>query len=415
MAEFMKKLLNVIKFELGNYFKSKSYILSTVILAVILVALTTLPAFISIPGTSSADKKETESTEEEKDQYIIYDKNGVIPDGYLDLYFPESEWKKAESTDEIKSAIDEDKDLKGFAVNDLKNYEFYVENASVQNEEMMIFDEALKNLYIQNEINEKGLNYEEISQIYNTEIESSRNVLGKDGQKNYFYAYILLFITYMAIIMYGQQIAMSVTSEKNTRTMEILVTSTSTNNLILGKVIAGTISTVFQVGIILSSGIIGYKINSGLWNGMLDSFLAIPGNLLTAYAFFGVIGFVFYAFIFASLGALVSKVEELGKTLSTVNIIFIAAFVIGMISLTQPDSVLTLIASYIPFTSPLAMISRIALGSVNITEIVISFIILLISSLITAKIAAKIYRMGTLRYGSPIKLSHALKNLKKAE
>ena len=82
------------------------------------------------------------------------------------------------------------------------------------------------------------------------EITANENILGKDGMQNYWYCYIFVILVFMIIIMYGTTIASGITNEKSNRSIEILVTSTSTTALLFGKVIAGVVAAVFQFGLI---------------------------------------------------------------------------------------------------------------------------------------------------------------------
>ena len=95
------------------------------------------------------------------------------------------------------------------------------------------------------------------------------------------------------------------------------------------------------------------------------------------------------------------------------NGLVMIGFFISISSLTNSDTLLIKVASFIPFTSSMTMLVRVALGSVSNFEIIISLVILIISTILTAFGAAKIYRLGTLMYGNPIKLRNALKWLKK--
>lgn len=217
----------------------------------------------------------------------------------------------------------------------------------------------------------------------------------------------------MMIIMYGQLIAMSVTSEKSNRAIEVLVTSTNTNNLIFGKVIAGAIASIAQVAVIMSSGLISYKLNGKVWNGVLDNIFKIPSELILTFAIFGILGYIFYSFIFATLGALVSKTEEIGTSVGPVMMIFIVVFIISIFGLSNGDSTLMKVCSYIPFASPMTMIARVGSGSVTSIEFIISSLILIVSTVLVGMGSAKIYRMATLMYGNPVKLKNALKWIKR--
>ena len=277
----------------------------------------------------------------------------------------------------------------------------------------MVFENILTTLNQKSYADTNNLNFDELQSIINSPVESDVTVLGEDKASNFFYVYILIFALYMLILLYGQLIAVSVTSEKSNRAIEVLITSASSNSLIFGKVLAASISIFIQVGIILTSGLVTYSINRNAWNGLLDSVFNIPSNLLITFALFGGIGFLFYAFIFGALGALVSKTEEISSSIGPITMIFVVVFFISMFGLSNSDSPLIKIASFIPFSSCMTMLIRVAMGTVANIEIIISFIILAISTILIALGAAKIYRLGTLMYGNPIKLTNALKLMKK--
>lgn len=418
----MNNFFKVVGFELNNYFKSKAYILTTVLITAFLIVGICLPSMVDLSGIipqlateEKAEEDEKAKSEEDKSKYAIYDENNIIDMEYLKSFYPNSEWQTASSNDELEKLVKDGQVEGGFEVESLTKYTYFVKNKGLHDSEQAIFDQALGYMYKQQAISEKGLDFNEIDAIYNMPIESNVNVLGKDSSENYFYAYILVFILYFMIIMYGQLIATSVASEKSSRAMEVLVTSTSTNSLIFGKVIAGTIASVIQVGVMLGGGVITYKITGAAWNGMLDNFLAIPANILLTFSVFGFVGYIFYSFIYAALGALVSKTEDIGKSIGSINFIFMIGFFIAIFGLMNPDNVIVKVASYVPFTSCMTIVTRVALGSISIMEMIVSAFILIVSTLLVGVLASKIYRMGTLRYGNPIKLTHAIKSLRKKE
>ena len=234
-------------------------------------------------------------------------------------------------------------------------------------------------------------------------------------RSNYWYCYVLVIIVFMLIVYYGQMIAVSVTNEKSNRAIEVLVTSTSPNSLLFGKVIAGAVGGVFQMGVVLGATLISYQVNREQWGGMLDMFLHIPSEVLLAFAFFGLGGYLFYAFLYGAMGALVSKTEDISKSVSGLMVVIMAVYFFSLVQLTNVDGQVIRILSFLPVSSYSTMFARIAMGTVAPWEIIVSFLILAVSILGTGILGAKIYRMGTLRYGNPIKITSALKDLKKSE
>lgn len=411
----MKQFLTVLKFELSNYFQKKSFIISTVIIAAAIVIGLSLPNFIDMSSILPVgDKAKAEkSVDEDKTNFAIYDKNNVIPDKKeLNTYFKNSNWKVVKNQDELDKLV-KNKDVEaGFNVKSLTEYDYVVQNTKFNDENKYIFDELLKKEYRENKITSEGIDFNKVDAIYNTQVVSNVEILGKDSANNYFYAYMLIFIIYMMIIMYGQLIAMGITAEKSNRAIEVLVTSTNTNNLIFGKVIAGAIASIVQVGVIMSSALIAYKVNSDVWNGILDNVFKIPSELIVTFAIFGILGYLFYSFIFGALGALVSKTEDIGSSIGPIVMIFVVVFFISIYGLNNGDSTLIKVCSYIPFASPMTMLVRVATGYATLMEFIISALILIASTVLAGIGGAKIYRMATLMYGNPVKLKNALKWLK---
>ena len=413
----MKQFLTVLKFELGSYFQKKSFIISTVIIALAMIVGLSLPNFIDmssiLPNQGKNETKAEKVLEEDKTKFAIYDEKNIISNQEkLNTYFPNSTWKVVKNQAELNKLVENQGVEAGFNVKSLTEYDYVVQNTKFDDENKNIFDELLKKEYRENKINSEGIDFNKVDKIYNAQIDSNVEILGKDSANNYFYAYILIFIIYMMIIMYGQLIAMGITAEKSNRAIEVLVTSTNTNNLIFGKVIAGAIASIIQVVVIMSSALISYKVNSEVWNGMLDSIFKIPSELIVTFAIFGILGYLFYSFIFGALGALVSKTEEIGTSVGPIMMIFMIVFFISMYGLTNGDSTLLKVCSYIPFASPMTMIVRVATGAVASMEFIISALILIVSTVLAGMGGAKIYRMATLMYGNPVKLINALKWLK---
>ena len=130
---------------------------------------------------------------------------------------------------------------------------------------------------------------------------------------------------------------------------------------------------------------------------------------------FGIGGFLFYAFMYGALGAAVSKIEDLNKTAGTAQMLIMIVYFVVMLQLGNVDGVPMKVCSFLPFSSYSAMFVRVAMGQVAIWEIVVSAVILYISVVIMGVIGGKIFRSSTLRYGNPIKLSAAIKGLKKKD
>ena len=418
----MKQFLNVLSFELSNYFKNKGYMITTILFSILLIIGLSLPSFFNmsklIPQLGENSKENIESveeiSEENKKSFVLIDNNNIFENlDILESAFLNSKWTKVNSLDEAEELIKLGNVEAGFSVDSLTKYSYLVNNSGFTDTNQMIFENLLSSLGQQVYANEHNLNINDLQSVIHPSFDSDVTILGKDSANNFFYVYIFIFAMYMMILLYGQLIAVAVTSEKSNRAIEVLITSTNSNSLIFGKVIAAALASFIQVGVILASGMITYSLNSKAWNGLLDSIFKIPSNILLTFILFGGLGYFFYSFIFGALGALVSKTEDISSSIGPITMIFVIVFFISMFGLSNSDSLLIKIASFIPFSSLMTMLIRVAMGTVSNFEIVISFIILLASTILTALASAKIYRLGTLMYGNPIKLRNALKWFKK--
>lgn len=412
----MKKFGVIFQYELMNYIKNKSYVITTVIIALVAGIIMFVPNFIdigSVTGENKNDVSDENSGADSDSTILVYDKSGMVTDiSFIQNFYHDDAIKKASGENELVDKVKADKVSAGFVVNSLTDYDYYVYNQSMTDDNQVVFTQVMTVLNQMVYCQKNGIDYASLTQAFNPQIDCHENILGKDMGSNYWYCYGLVMIIFMIIIMYGSMVATSVTQEKSNRTMEVLVTSVDTNLLFFAKVLAGAVAALIQSAVMLGTVLISYKINQDKWGGMLNMILDIPANVLVVFALFGIGGFLFYTFIYGAMGALVSKTEDINKSAGGVQMVIMIVYFITLASLTDVDGIMIKVTSFLPVSSYSAMFARVAMGSVNTWEIVVSFIILVASIVVVGIIGAKIYRMGTLRYGNPIKLSNAFKSIK---
>ena len=412
----MKKFGVIFQYELMNYIKDKSYVITTVIIALVAGIIMFVPNFIdigSVTGENKNDVSDENSGADSDSTILVYDKSGMVTDiSFIQNFYHDDAIKKASGENELVDKVKADEVSAGFVVNSLTDYDYYVYNQSMTDDNQVVFTQVMTVLNQMVYCQKNGIDYASLTQAFNPQIDCHENILGKDMGSNYWYCYGLVMIIFMIIIMYGSMVATSVTQEKSNRTMEVLVTSVDTNLLFFAKVLAGAVAALIQSAVMLGTVLISYKINQDKWGGMLNMVLDIPANVLVVFALFGIGGFLFYTFIYGAMGALVSKTEDINKSAGGVQMVIMIVYFITLASLTDVDGIMIKVTSFLPVSSYSAMFARVAMGSVNTWEIVVSFIILVASIVVVGIIGAKIYRMGTLRYGNPIKLSNAFKSIK---
>lgn len=404
----VKQFFVVLKFEIGNYLKNKSFLITTFALAIILSGIVIVPTFFMGNNNKKADPEEDNKT-----KLALLDTHESL--GELDDFehsMPNYDWVNCSDEQELHDAVRKGKAKAGFIILDDNQYQYVVENRSVTDTIQEDFETSMNRNYRMKVLTKMGIDAAEVERLFDTPLESKTVILGKDSAKNYAYTYVLVFVMYIMVIFYGQMIATSVTSEKSNRAIEILVTSTNSDSLIFGKVIAGAIASLLQGGIIIGAGLLSYRFFHDVWNNKLDFLLDVPKNVWAIFIIFGILGYLLYAFLFGMLGALVSKTEDISKSSMPVMMIYIVAFLIAVMGMNMPDSMMMKIASFVPFTSCNSMFIRVAMGTVSKLEVLISAVILGGSCVLTGMLASKIFRFGTLMYGNPIKFRTAVKKIR---
>ena len=422
----MRQFLTVLKFELNNYFKNKSFLLTTIVLMILAVGIIAVPGVImnmdrgesgnsAVSGSVSAgEEADGDDSEESPVSFALWDKNGSIVDtgAFAASMGMNVEWISCTDADQVEEAVNSGEAEAGFIVEDLLHYTYVVENNSMYDMNQEAFSQAAAVTYRAQILTDQGIDPVQIETLYQTQPAVETQILGKDSAGNYAYTYMLIMVLYFLLIFYGQMIATSVTSEKSNRAIEILVTSVDSNSLIFGKVLAGAIAGLIQCALILGSAVGAYQIFGESWGGLLDNVFDIPIPVWAAFAVFGIMGYLLYAFCFGMLGALVSKTEDISKAATPITMIYLVSFFIAIFGMTDSDGILMKVASFTPFTSSNGMLIRISMGSVEVWEIIISGVLLAATCAVTGFLAAKIFRFGTLMYGNPIKFTTALKKIR---
>ena len=408
----MKDFLTVLKFELLNVIKNKAFIISTLLICILLFGGLSVPTIKdTFFSSSESDGVIEDVIEEPKYGFVNLNESEVNTEDYI-TSFQAGQLIQFDSEDALKEKINNGEIKFGVIINNPTNYDYIVNNNDMNNNKQYFFEDALIKTFRIKELDKLGLEYGEVENLFNPLIESNTLVLGKDSAKNFLYTYILVFGLYFMIIVYGQLIASGVASEKSNRSMEVLITSTKSSNLIFGKVLGGALGGVIQFGVVLGTGFLAYGINAAAWDNSLDFIFKIPTSVLLTFSVFGILGYLLYAFIFGALGALVSRTEDISASSTPIVLVFVVVFFISMTGMQNPDGLVLKIASFIPFSSFMSMFVRVSMGNVTTLEVVISLIILVITTLGIGFLASIIYRMGTLMYGNRVKLKDIFKLIK---
>jgi ABC-2 type transport system permease protein len=206
-------------------------------------------------------------------------------------------------------------------------------------------------------------------------------------------AFVGVLLLYGQLFAYGYWVAAGVVEEKSSRVVEVLLATLRPSHLLRGKILGIGLLGLLQLLLI---GLVGLFASNAV--GSLEfptGAIATMGVVLVWF----VLGFFFYAGLFAVAGSIVSRQEDLQTTMTPLTILIIASFIIGLSATGDPDSTLAVVASLLPFSSPLVMPTRIVLGDAAPWEVVASLAISLVSTAALIPIATKVYSRALLRPG----------------
>lgn len=427
----MKQFWKIFSFELKYALKNRIFLGTTIFLVALIAAVMFYPRLSDLwkgEKESSSSIVSTWNTEEDSSSWevrsimLIRADESMPTDIVLQSFsaaFDEYEVRLSdEAVDAIKEQIESGEVECAFVLTEATDFTYYVNNLSMYDVNIEIAQTILQSIYQTNAMISSGMSAEEAADVMNIQIDATIENLGKDQMKNFFYTYIMIFALYMVILLYGQMVATNVATEKSSRAMELLVTSAKPTAMMFGKILASCLTGLIQLVAIFGSALLFYRINQSYWLGnmIISSVFDISPELFSYMLVFFLLGFLLYAFMFGAVGSTVSKLEDLNTSVMPITMFFIIAFMVSMFSMSagDVDTLLMKVCSFVPFTSSMAMFTRIAMSTVPFYEIALSIAILLASSAAVGVLSAKIYRMGVLMYGNRPNLINILKAVRKA-
>jgi ABC-2 type transport system permease protein len=226
--------------------------------------------------------------------------------------------------------------------------------------------------------------------------------------------YALIIVLFMGIMITGQLIATEITAEKSSRVMEILVTSVAPLTQMFGKIFGMFLVGLLQIGIYAAVVVINVMLphNQEMLKELDLNLSSVDPMLLVFAVIFYLLGYFLYSTLYAAVGSIVSRTEELGQAVVPLTMLSLAAFYIGIFGIQQPQSSFVEVTSFIPFFTPFVMFLRIGLADPALWEVLLSLGLLLASILVLGWLSAKIYRTGVLMYGKRPSIKELIKAMK---
>jgi ABC-2 type transport system permease protein len=222
-----------------------------------------------------------------------------------------------------------------------------------------------------------------------------------DRQSNAGIAFIGVLLLYGQLFGYGIWVATGVIEEKASRVVEMLLSAIRPRQLLAGKIIG-----IGTLGLCQLAVIAGFALTLARVTGSLPVPSAAVYAAMLDIGWF-ILGFAFYASLFAAAGSLVSRMEELQNVIVPINLTILVSFFISVGSLQAPNSTIAIVASILPVSSALAMPVRIVLGAATPPQIALALVLLIGSTIVLVPIGARLYEGAVLRTGARVKLRDA--------
>ena len=240
----------------------------------------------------------------------------------------------------------------------------------------------------------------------------------KDHASSFGIGYVFSFALYMFIVIFGAAIGTTVASEKSSRVMELMLPKVKPLTMLHAKILA-IVSSALLLLVIGSFGFLVPRLlgwvdldNASLVGLTLD-FSKLDAVVISMFFVYFVTGYLLYAMLYAAVGAVVSKIEDVQSLSFPITMLGMAAFFISIKSLFDPNSTLAIVSSYIPFFTPMVTFSRLVAGEAGTVEMIVTLVILLVTIVIVNMLASRIYVNGVMNYSDKVKFKDLAKFIKR--
>ena len=419
-------------FSLRNKLRTKSFIVTTIIIAVILSIVVNLPYIITKFSNDDEPDRigfvENDApavTERLKAFYASREKPDIELVGYPDAGSAEA--NEAAMKDRVKN-----KEIKGYLDFETEGLTFpavtYKSEKLMDTGKTSSLSGALQAIKADIILSGANLTDEQraalaqpvqIEAVQITTVEGTGSIgeKGKTVEEQalaYGLVYALIVVLFMGIMITGQLIATEVTAEKSSRVMEILVTSVAPLTQMFGKIIGMFLVGLLQIGVYIAVFIINVMLphNQEMLQDLHIDLSSVDPMLIVYAVIFYLTGYFLYATLYAAVGSIVSRTEELGQAVMPLTMLSLAAFYVGIFGASQPYASFVEITSFIPFFTPFVMFLRIGLADPALWEVLLSLGIQLATILALGWLSAKIYRTGVLMYGKRPTIKELAKAMK---
>lgn len=404
----IKKTITVIKRELKDKLLSKTFVIMTLMLPVLMFGILGFQTFLLTRDTDEGTKIEVVSSNSEVLDNIksVFMERTFIQNGYYTVTYSQK------SRAQLEGLLDEKRDdLLSGALTGLifvpdsalvnKNVEYYSKNPNNK----AMFDKIrgmINSALVQTYFKDKAFSPEEIAFAgewvgINTFRVSTDEGIEEEGFGNMIASILFTILLYFSLIFLGTMMMRAVVEEKTSKIVEVLLSSCSSNDLMTGKILGTGITGVIQMFIWLLPIII--VVTTSVFTLPTDFNLKIDMGMIVYFLLNYFIGLMTFLGLFASVGAIFDNDQDAQSGIWPIMMLIMIPFFIAITSQNNPDSALIQITSFVPFASIIVMPARMTLIEIPAWQLVLAIIINLTTFVGVFALAGKIYRVGILRTG----------------
>jgi len=250
-----------------------------------------------------------------------------------------------------------------------------------------------------------GLTPEEMQELDEPEQLSVRTLVVADSEEKprRVAAFVGMVVLFMTIMTFGQFVAMGTVEEKQNRVVEIVLSRVKASQVLVGKVLGIGAVGLVQLLVLATAALVSTNIidTEGISLG------SIGAEIVAGVVFWFLLGYMLYAFIYAALGATVSRQEDLQGVLALPTLFILPGFFIAQLAATNPDSSIVRFGSLFPLWTPIVMPIRTALGSAQPWEVALSIALVVAGIVLLVWIGSRVYTGALLRTGGKVKMRDA--------
>ena len=407
----MRDLFTVASFTIKDMLKRKSFIVSNIIIMLIIFVGFNVPRII--------EKIEEEGTFDVTDTLLIVDADNLY-EGKLELLkemeLPQQVDILAEdmSVETIKEKIRAGEYSSSLFVQSDEEtgmrMEYIVDSIGVATTPPSEVMTAMQSIYQNMQLEKLNIPVDyKASLNKNVDVQISQ-AEENEAHGNIVAMMLLSIVLFYAIYFFAYQVSTSITTEKTSKIIETMVTSTTPRTIVLGKTIGIGIVGIMQTLVLIGVAVICAKtfLEPEMINSILDMSSITPTLAVYMLVYF-FLGYTLYAFLYALTGSTVSKPEDIQSANSPVAILVVIGFYLSYFTMMNPGSTLNMFASIFPLSAPFCMPFRIMMGVATAEEIALSIGIAILTILVIAHVSIKVYSNAILNYGTKLSVGNIMK------